>query len=300
MWIQKVAGAGIDGLAYSPDGRTLYTADGLSRFTAWDVAGRKPDQLTQLRPSERSGLYRLLVSPDGRVLVAVQTGTSVVLPIATGTGWQHYPVSVARPPEARFAPGCGAVLATLTDNGKQMSWWDLPAQGERRTFVPSCPENAPARSFDFSPDGRNIAVLGETGEVTIAENSSGQVLTRFAVPKRGPWLWHIQFSPDGGTLLLFTQHQLVLWDLAQGKVLKEIYDPVPYDATFALNPRFPMFAVAHRSLGLTLFSLESGQLIRSLDFALGHFVQCVCFSPDGLTCAVGGSNKQFAVFDVDL
>jgi hypothetical protein len=26
----------------------------------------------------------------------------------------------------------------------------------------------------------------------------------------------------------------------------------------------------------------------------------VAFSPDGLMCAVGGSERQFAVFDVDL
>ena len=38
----------------------------------------------------------------------------------------------------------------------------------------------------------------------------------------------------------------------------------------------------------------------SLDFALGKYVTCAAFSPDGLTCAVGGSNKQFAVFDVDI
>ena len=32
----------------------------------------------------------------------------------------------------------------------------------------------------------------------------------------------------------------------------------------------------------------------------GGGVDAVAFAPDGLTRAVGGSNKQFAVFDVDM
>jgi hypothetical protein len=61
---------------------------------------------------------------------------------------------------------------------------------------------------------------------------------------------------------------------------------------------------------LSLVSLETGEELRTLDFDAGkpppqqslRFspVTCAAFSPDGLTCAVGGSNKQFAVFDVDV
>jgi hypothetical protein len=29
-------------------------------------------------------------------------------------------------------------------------------------------------------------------------------------------------------------------------------------------------------------------------------VNCFAFAPDGLTCAVGGSGRQFVVFDVDV
>ena len=61
-----------------------------------------------------------------------------------------------------------------------------------------------------------------------------------------------------------------------------------------------MFAALNADKVLTLFGLDTGDPIRSLDFALGRSVRCVAFSPDGLTCAVGGSNKRFAVFDVDL
>jgi hypothetical protein len=67
----------------------------------------------------------------------------------------------------------------------------------------------------------------------------------------------------------------------------------------AFHPTAPMFAAVKSRRELTLFRLDTGEIVRSFDFGIG-FVESVCFSPDGLTCAVGGSNKQFAVFDVDL
>jgi WD40 repeat protein len=69
---------------------------------------------------------------------------------------------------------------------------------------------------------------------------------------------------------------------------------------FAFNPTLPVFVGLNAKKVLTLFSTGTGEPIRSLDFALGKKVKCVCFSPDGLTCAVGGSNKQFAIFDIDV
>jgi WD40 repeat protein len=60
-----------------------------------------------------------------------------------------------------------------------------------------------------------------------------------------------------------------------------------------------MFAAVSVDRVLTYWSLETGEQIRTVDFALGRYAQCVTFSPDGSRCAVGGSNKQFIVFDVE-
>src|SRR5262249_33269478 len=149
-------------------------------------------------------LFRLLVSPDGKFLVALQSDTSVAVPTTEGEGRQHARISVTRPPETRFLPGAGSVLATLTEDGRQMAWRTLPAQFESRTSFPGHPDNATVRSFDFSPDGKIVAVLGETGEVTLADVASGEVRTRFMVPKRAQWLEQVRYAPDGNTLLLFT------------------------------------------------------------------------------------------------
>ena len=91
-----------------------------------------------------------------------------------------------------------------------------------------------------------------------------------------------------------------VWDVPSRSVRAEHVTGVQTDKVLAFHPTAPLFASLNPNKELTLFSLETGAPVRSLDFALGRFVQCVAFAPDGLTCAVGGSNRQFAVFDVDV
>lgn len=112
----------------------------------------------------------------------------------------------------------------------------------------------------------------------------------------------VRFAPDGRTLAVFSGREVLMWDVSRGvsRGKPATLAPQPPDATFAFHPVAPLFLALDRARHLTLFSADTGEPIRSLDFGLGKRVACVAFSPDGLTCAVGGSNRQFAVFDVDL
>jgi WD40 repeat protein len=92
---------------------------------------------------------------------------------------------------------------------------------------------------------------------------------------------------------------MTLWDAAAHRPRAEQIQCMA-DRRLVFNPIFPVFAAVNRDDVLGIWSLETGAPLRALDFELGRRVRCACFSPDGLTCAVGGSNKQFAVFDVDL
>ena len=107
-------------------------------------------------------------------------------------------------------------------------------------------------------------------------------------------------SPHNPSGRVFTGQELFLWDM-----VTRTFRTGPIGASYpeeaiAFHPRAPVFTALNANGELTLFHLETGEPIRSFDFALGKKVRCACFSPDGLTCAVGGSNKQFAVFDVDV
>src|SRR5262245_23499692 len=69
MWIQKVPGGGVSHLAYSPDGRLLYTLDNGGWLTAWDVATHAGLRIAHGQWSRAffpRGLYPLA---DGRLLI---------------------------------------------------------------------------------------------------------------------------------------------------------------------------------------------------------------------------------------
>jgi WD40 repeat protein len=113
--------------------------------------------------------------------------------------------------------------------------------------------------------------------------------------------WDVRFAPDGHALALSRSNppRVEIWDTATWKRRAEISPCWITESTFAINSVLPVCAAVIDG-ALTLYSLETGSVIRTLDFELGRRALCVCFSPDGLTCAAGGSNKRFVVFDVDL
>src|SRR5205823_11921560 len=68
----------------------------------------------------------------------------------------------------------------------------------------------------LSPDGRQIALLDETGQMTIHSTTDGATSARFTVPERGKVL---RFSPDSKQLLLGTFRGSVLAYGLDGKLL---------------------------------------------------------------------------------
>jgi hypothetical protein len=162
---------------------------------------------------------------------------------------------------------------------------------------------APMQHFDIAPDGRSVAVSFQNDDPPILFTRTEGGELRDPVPVAGRrTVYGARFSPDGRTLVLFLLFPtgLALWDVAsrtpRGGEIK--YDPE--NGPFAFNPTLPLFAVRAVDGAFTVRRLSDGQPVRSLDFPIGKVIGCAAFAPDGLTCAIGGSNKQFAVFDVDL
>jgi WD40 repeat protein len=298
MWIQKVPGGGVDALAFSPDGRTLYTSDRGDWLTAWDTVSRTGRRV--VHRSNRYGRAPLIsVLPDGQRILAV-FDTITTLDAATGAE-----LSRVECPEIdllgnpRICPGW-RVYARHDSKSGIAGWNALTGAPEPLLTSPRYPGYV--CEFDFSPDDK-LVVISYGGEPTVLfERQGSELRNPIKLPALEKCATDVRFSPDGGTLVFHTNlrpAELTLWDVAAGRPRARKV-PCCLSDTFAFNPAFPVFAGLGANDALTIFSLETGQPIRSLDFALGRYVRCVCFSPDGLTCAVGGSNKQFAVFDVDL
>ncbi len=303
MWIQRVRGGGVQFLAYAPDGRTLYTLDGGTWVTAWDVAIRTGTRLFKTYPTQPGFCSRFAVGGDGRFLLAFGVHNLTNFHVPLPGEWLIWDLGantergrlVSTPETYGTQPEPVAPTIIVVGSGA-VRRWDY-AEGEYTADYTEWATPEQVRFVTLSANGRLIAVAGASGSVYLVVPSRSGHAERLGLPNPVYGGSQMRFSPDGNTLAILHPNQLLLWDLRGCRVRATV--PV-LGVLVDFHPSAPVFAALNHDKVLTLFDLETGEPLRSLDFALGRYVQCACFSPDGLTCAVGGSNKQFAVFDVDV
>jgi WD40 repeat protein len=297
MWIQKVGGGGVLAVCFAPDGRTLYTKDAGGVVARWDAPNRTGGRA--FRPGRAHAYYGGFGLADrGRFVVAVG-GTTFVQDVTTGALRE---LSAGALSSYRFTthviqpdPTAPRLLALNTD-GLILSW-DLE-NWRAGPVVCAVGESTLYPHFDLTPDGRAL-ICYPHGRAYLFDATAGAVTGRFAVDI-GRQFFLGRPAPDGKSALFFSAHDIFVWDLAAGALRAGPIASYLSGTITAFHPTAPVFAALNRQQQLTLFSLDTGEPLRSLDFGLGTQVQSICFSPDGLTCAAGGSNKRFAVFDVDV
>jgi WD40 repeat protein len=296
MWVQKIKTGTIDRLAYAPDGRTLYTSYNLS-LTAWDVATHTSREYRNVRQwgGIPRGIYPLA---DGKRIVWLEERYATVLSAKDGRDLGGVMQLTKHPSGLRSITSDGR-LFYLNDAGVEVRVWNLTTRKQDPSrIIPVRPRTV--RQFDLSRDGRLVAVVNKKREVLVYDWGNKREL-RDPVILTEP-ADDVRFSPDGRTLALSDakSRRVALWDVGSGNFRATNIRTTFTSELFAFNPALPVFVGLNAKKELTLFSTETGGALRALDFGLGQKVKCLCFSPDGLTCAAGGSNKQFAVFDVDL
>lgn len=297
MWVQKL-GAGVSAVAFAPDGRTLYVADRGGAVTAWDTAAHTRTPVFKLAKDDPRPFQRLLPAADGRHLVALAGDTLLARDLVAGVERARLHLPLVH--ELVLLPDPEPRLVHVAPDRTQLNAWS-PTRGEVGRFAGPLPEAV--WSYTLSPDGRlGAAVCGPNVGPLLFDPATGAERAKFAVPP-GEYLGmvRVKFTPDG-RLAMFFLRGFQLWDVARVEPVGPVL-PLSgrnWDTTFAFHPTSPVFAAVSPDGHPALFSLDTGEQLRAFDLALGTWAMCLTFSPDGLTCAVGGSNKQFVVFDVDV
>jgi WD40 repeat protein len=153
----------------------------------------------------------------------------------------------------------------------------------------------PAFTVALSPDGRVLAVAGDSGTVRVTDLGTGQ--SRTLTPGRGEALRRLAFDGDGRLLLAeYAKGRVHSWDLSGPEPARrrEFSVGEAAFAAFSDNGRW-LFTLDTDHQG-DVWDVATGKAGGPL--AVGHDVRLGAVSPDGRRLALLGPDNALTVWDV--
>jgi WD40 repeat protein/transcriptional regulator with XRE-family HTH domain len=286
-------------VAGSPDGAQILTGGYDGALRLWET---RPGRELLTLPAHQAVAWDMAYSPDGSRMASASVDGTIKLwdaqsgellqtledPAApqTAIGFN----SLAFHPDGRLVAGgslSGPVLVWDSRSGK------LLQRLEGHTNM--------VTALAFSPDGSRLASASwdstaRTWE-TAGRPEGWKELATFTRHPAGSLLMGLAFSPDGKEVITGGFTSVLRWDAASGEQLaaytaqgKEIYGA-------ALSPDGALLAAGDQDGTIHLFSLETGQELKTLHGHAG-LVSRLVFTRDGKRLASSSFDRLAKIWDV--
>jgi WD40 repeat protein len=297
---------GVNGFAFSPDGRTAATRDYFDKSVRlWDVEtwkvkaslpGRKRNLETKMKAgaSFEEEFGPVPFSPDGsRILSEREDDVVAVSDVATGQermtlkhdtrgdnkdtlkaifllGSHHFLyLQTGYSPDGRWI---------FTINGdKSAKVWDA-ATGKLQSDIANSERIYRA---SFTPDSAALLTVEQQGGMKLWEAETGQL--RAVVAPKGfleSLMKSYEFSRDGERIATYYLGDTRLWSAKTGASLHKLPDSQTTDATFSPDGRWLATASGNSKSAATIWDVETGAVKLSLASS-GNKSVSVIYSPDG-------------------
>lgn len=284
---------GVRAIAWSPDERTVASADFNGTLRLWDVQERRP--IGEPLSGHTDEVWSIAFSPDGKTLASASHDGTVRLwdvgeqtPLGVlASGKKGLISSVAWSPD-------GKTLASAGEPGS-IQLWDPetkkalgpPLEGHRRRVV----------SLAFSPKDQTLASASYDGTIRFWDVQSRKSSGQIANAHDGRVL-SIAWSPDGQALASSgTDGLLRIWDPQSGRPLGEAFGPDTGD----------IWSVAWSADGHTIASSGEDHTVRLWDARTGTPIArplrghtdravAVAFAPDGRTLVSSSYDKTVRIW----
>ena len=287
----------IIGVAFSSDGRQVFSASKDNTICRWDV-----DSGRELQRFSVGSVENVAFSRDGRRALSSSYGPTRLWDLESGRELRRFQSQPGGTSLAFSADGHRALFCS-GDNSVRL--FDLNSGRELRRFEgyedePSC--------VAFSTDGRRAisgAITPDYSDraVLLWDLESGRELPR---PRRPMMLVSsVAFSPDGRSALAGSMEcSVYLWDVESGQELRHLEGHAGnvLSVTFAPDGRRFLSSSGSdyydadllRDLGvdntIRLWEVATGSELHRFEGHTGN-VNCVVFSPDGRYALSGSSDK---------
>ncbi|HEV3295132.1 MAG TPA: PQQ-binding-like beta-propeller repeat protein, partial [Streptosporangiaceae bacterium] len=287
------------GVAFSPSGNLLASADGDGTVRLWNPAtGRAVG--APLHASARHGVYGVAFSPDGRLLASAGgDGTVRLWDPATGR-----PVGKTLHASGRTTARYGVRAVAFSPDGRLLAsggadgtvrLWD-PATGRPVGKTLQASARYGVFGVAFSPDGELLASAGGDGTVRLWDPATGRPAGKTLQTSVGPFGGHgaVAFSPDGKLLAISSGDGTVrLWDPATGRAVGAPHQTgAVYGVSgVAFSPNGKLLASADADGTVRLWDPATGRPAGALQVTNSYnSVHGVAFSPDGKLLAIAGGD----------
>jgi WD40 repeat protein len=304
LHILKTPGKGL--LAFSPDGRTLFTGrfdcskNEPQAFTCWNVKTGISQTPSKLHVSGGQAFFHL--STDGRTVFVSEhmARDGRVRAYDARTGQERFPLRGLRGAvkSVSVSPD-GRTLASGSADGN-VRLWDLDGWKPGQPLPPIRTLEGHRNevwSVAFSPSGKLLASGGLDGVIFLWDAARGRKVRELT--GHSPAHSYLTFSPDGRTLAAGGKNGTVnRWDVATGQPKDPWRWHVGAVRPVAYSPDGRLLASGGADATVQLLDAVTGQ--RRDAFRGDTFFTNVAFSPDGRTLAAVSEAPEAALCLWDL
>jgi RNA polymerase sigma factor (sigma-70 family) len=248
-------------LAFAPNGKTIAAGLGGASVRQFDVATGN-----ELNPTPGHTSAVLAVGSDGRRTTTVSKEAVCVWDAATGGLVKTWPLPA--PATAAAVSPDGSRVATAAGGGKVVVW-DAATGSKVRDIATNRPDVA---ALAFSPGGDRLATKGALNSAvnlwdaatgthvrTIGRDGESGFTGRITIDTTGPQTPDIAFSADGRLVAAAgDQKQLCVWDVASGKLVRELAGGTGSIVAFALSANGQALATLGATGAVTVVEVATG------------------------------------------
>jgi WD40 repeat protein len=318
---------GVNGLAFSGDGATLFSAGQDHTIRAWDVTAGKElrrygdakTEVTSLALAPDGKTLTFSTHPDGMAHIWDLAADRNLVPPWKANRWNLSSIAYS-PDSKKVALGRDAIAIHEVATGKRLNptaenegqvhqleyagdgkalavWrqdetielWDTAKWRKAATLTA---KTGGFSSMAFSPDGKRLTITeiaANQGRICHWDPRTGKRLEELPAGKGS--LDGVSYSADGATFAgieIDRQRVLVLWDATTGKERRRITDPDRGARSPRLSPDGALLACATPKNAVALWDTKTEKVIRSFGKPSLGGPELLVFSPDGRTIATQG------------